>query len=301
MPRRWRRADPAIVLPTLNKVPRCQRCGYLRRGLASESRCPECGAPPPSELDRHEPLDRFDRLTIVGAIRAQALVLVAHLAAVMLFIALLAGPGRAGWIAAAGAVAGGLSVWLRCRAALSPPSWPRSRIASILNTLGPTVALVSMAGAMIAVAATGTESPVIAWASALPVIAVAALSAREGAMLAEWTRDDWAGGAADLALSAAALGSIAVVVLWPLGLLLSSTTFMTQVVSGPGLDRLAGIVIRLSVVCWWLLQAIADARLLVSAALCLWHRAENDRIEDRRAEREAAWNEEVSNRFDDRA
>ena len=110
-----------------DEVRRCPRCGYERRGIDPHRRCPECGAPAPATVDRDASLDRFDRSTILAAIRTQALVVVAHLLALALFSTLVVGPGQGGWLLAIGAAGVGAGAWLRASSALLPPSLTRPK------------------------------------------------------------------------------------------------------------------------------------------------------------------------------
>lgn len=281
-------------------ISRCPRCGYERRGIDPHRRCPECGAPAPSTVDRDASLDRFDRATIIAAIRAQALVVVAHLLAFTLLSALIVGPGTGGWLLAVGSVAVGGGAWLRTSPALTPPLQARQTLASWLRIGGPILGLVAMTGGVIAGAVIGGSNLPVAWAVVVPVLALAVIAARESVTLSEWTRDDAAAGLAGVAVSAISLAMVVVVLLLPVAAIVGSSDALSNLASGSGILRLVAMLIRLAVLCWWLLQLIADGRLLFSAILSLLHREQNDRVEDRRFERESAWRERpVGPRDDD--
>ncbi len=282
------------------EIPRCPRCGYERRGIDPHRRCPECGAPAPSAVDRDASLDRFDRSTIVAVIRTQALVFVVQLLAFSLLAALIVGPGSGGWLLAIGTVAVGASAWLRTSPALAPPLAARDALASWLRIGGPIFGFIATAVGMLAVIMTGGSGLPIAWAVVLPTVAVAVLAARESSTLSAWTRDDAAAGISSMAVGAISLAVVVAVCLLPLAAIVGSSATLANVASGSGIVGLVAMLVRLAVLCWWLMQSIADGRLLFSAILGLLHREQNDRVEDRRFERESAWRDRpVGPRDDD--
>lgn len=228
--------------------------------------------------------------------------MVAHLLVFGLVLALLAGPGPWGLYLGVGAAAAAASVWLRCRRAVSPPmSWlePPVRRWVLLGVL----AEVAIAVAAVAVFSGGfgaAGSMGLAWSLTLPSVTIAIIAARRSVTTAGWARDDWAAGASDLGVNAMLLAGVVTVLLLPLAML-TSLADVGGVVSASGLVRLVAVMIRLAAFCWWILQAIADARLLLSIAFCIWHRLQHDEIAERRFERESQWNDEIAGRFDDHA
>lgn len=128
---------------------------------------------------------------------------------------------------------------------------------------------------------------------------LASVAAREGASLADWSRDDRAAGIADLAVAAVVL-TVAMVVLLQLGRGIGGLTSV-PVLDPEGLATASGVVMRLGVLCWWVLQTLSDAILLVSVVRCRIHRMEHDAADERRFERASRWNDEIADRFDDDA
>lgn len=128
---------------------------------------------------------------------------------------------------------------------------------------------------------------------------LASVAARAGASLADWSRDDRAAGIADLAVAAVVL-TVAMVVLLQIGRGIGGLTSV-PVLDPEGLGTVSGMVMRLGVLCWWVLQTLSDAILLVSVVLCRLHRMEHDAADERRFDRESQWNDEIAARFDDHA
>ena len=103
-----------------------------------------------------------------------------------------------------------------------------------------------------------------------------------------------------MAVSAISLATVVVMVLLPVAAIVGSSDALSNLASGSGIVRLVAMLIRLAVLCWWIMQLISDGRLLFSSILSLLHREQNDRVEDRRFERESAWRERpVGPRDDD--
>lgn len=276
---------------------RCPQCGYERRGLEPGRRCPECGGPPPSAVDLHAPLDRFDHATIDAAIRWQGATLLVQLLGAFVVLAVLAGPGAGAWRLAAAGVAAGLACWIRTGRRLRPPGRPPSAAAGLVRRLGPIAAVLIVAIFGAGGGTAGATAMALAAVGGGALWLLASVAAREGASLASWSREDRAAGIADLAVAAVVL-TVTLVVVLQVGRGIGGLTSV-PVLDPEGLGAASGMVMRLGVLCWWVLQTLSDAILLASVVRCRLHRMEHDAADERRFERASQWNDEIAARFDD--
>jgi hypothetical protein len=125
----------------------------------------------------------------------------------------------------------------------------------------------------------------------------AAFIARESGSLADWSRDDRAAGLGDLSVTIVMFTVIAWLVV-QFGRLIGGLTAV-PIFDVDGLARAGGVVITLGALCWWLIRTLADAKLLGAVMLCLVHRIDHDAVDDRRHDRDEAWQEELDARFHD--
>ncbi len=125
----------------------------------------------------------------------------------------------------------------------------------------------------------------------------AVVVSRQGADLAEWSRDDRAAGLGDLAFTTAMVTVVAAALLQG-GRLLGSLTAV-PLLDPDGLDRLTMVAVMVGGLSWWLLQTLADALVLAATILCMVHRLEHEDADERRLARDEAWQDDLADRFDD--
>ncbi len=278
-------------------VPRCPRCGYERRGLDARRRCPECGGPPPADVGRDAPLDRFDRPTIIAAIRWQAMALATQVVTVCLVAALIAGAGPGAVLLVIGGVAVAFGSWVRAGRRLRSPQSPTSVQSMVIGRFGPVVAIAITALGGAGGGGGGATAITLADIGASLLLLQAVVIARESGSLADWSRDDRAAGIGDFAFTIAMCALVAWLAV-QIGRLISGLTAV-PIIDIDGLARVGGVVISLGALCWWLVRTLADAKLLGGVTLCLVHRIDHDAADDRRHHRDEAWQEELDARFDD--
>ncbi len=282
---------------TVGGVSRCPRCGYERRGLDARRRCPECGGPPPADVGRDAPLDRFDRPTIIAAIRWQVMAIVTQLGVGCLVLSLIAGPGPGAVLLAIGGVAVACGSWVRTNRRLRSPQAPVSMLTMVIGRLGPFVAIVVTAIFGAGGGGGGATAATLAAVGAILLLLQAVFIAREGMALADWSRDDRALGLGDLAVTTAMFA----VFVWgaiQLGRLVGAITAV-PILDIDGLAKASSVTAALGALCWWLIRTLADLQLGWSVVLCLVHRIEHEDVEDRRFQRTEAWEDELHARFGD--
>lgn len=225
--------------------------------------------------------------------------MLSHVAVAGVVLTAIAGSGPGGVLLAVGGAGVAIGAWVRLDRRLRPPAprtVPRSfglRWSAIVAAI--VLTLVFGAGG----GGGGATAVALATTGAFGLAGLAVVIARSSASLAAWCRDDRAGGLGDLAFTAA-IFTLVVVVLLQIGRLLGSLTAV-PLLDPDGLGRGAGLVARLGLVSWWVIQMVSDGLLLVSVVLCRLHRLQHDEIAERRFERESQWNDEIAGRFDDHA
>ena len=248
-------------------------------------------------MPRDAPLDRFDRPTIIAAIRWQAVALGTQVATVCLVASLIAGPGPGAVLLVIGGVAVAFGSWVRPSPRLRPPRFAGAARTRMIRRLGPAVAIVVTAIFGAGGGGGGATASALADVGTSLLLLHAALIARESAALTDWSRDDRAAGIGDLAFTIAMFAAVAWLVV-QIGRLIGDLTAV-PILDASGLARAGGVVITLGALCWWLLRTLADAKLLGAAILCLVHRLDHDAADERRLERDEGWQEELDARFDD--
>jgi hypothetical protein len=223
--------------------------------------------------------------------------LATQVGAVCLVATLIAGPGPGAVLLVIGGVAVAFGSWVRANRRLRSPQSPISVRLMVIGRLGPVVAIAITALGGAGGGGSGATAIALAEIGTSLLLLQAAIIARESTALADWSRDDRAAGLGDLAFTIAMFTVIAWLAV-QLGRLIGDLTAV-PIFEVDGLARAGGVVISLGALCWWLIRTLADAKLLGAVMLCLAHRIDHDAVDDRRHDRDEAWQEELDARLHD--
>ena len=274
-------ASPEVRRSNESPSARCGRCGYDLTGLATRSRCPECGARGAGGSARDaDSLARSSYSTIVSVIWRSAVVVVAQVGFLIVAISIIR--TFPVWFAIPAAAATVVGVWFRTSVEMDPDrdsGGPFRRVRHVVRI----VILLGASGLVVVALLPGLPGGSMIEAGSITVVFVVGVVATLfGRRTAWWLQDDLAQRnleAAPWAFLLTIAGVVLVLGSHFAGLLPPGGISAT----GPKL----ALAVFIGALGWGAIVLFADVLIFASSVRSLLHRAHHEDLEARRDARQA--------------